>query len=92
MKCVLSIVFLFLFYFIYLFIFFCIYSSVVHSDEFRALPADEVAQLIGSDHLTVPSEEEVSPSFEKVYFLNKVSNLSLRNQIMHLKVKLVFEF
>ena len=46
-----------------LFCLFCICSSVVHSDEFRALPADEVAQLIGSDHLTVPSEEEVSPSF-----------------------------
>ncbi|XP_030835316.1 kelch-like protein 3 isoform X2 [Strongylocentrotus purpuratus] len=35
------------------------FSAVVHSDEFFALPAAQVCELISSDHLTVHSEEEV---------------------------------
>ncbi|XP_071808405.1 kelch-like protein 3 [Asterias amurensis] len=35
------------------------FSAVVHCDEFTALSADQVSELISSDHLTVPTEEEV---------------------------------
>ena len=49
------------------------FSAVVHCDEFTALSADQVSELISSDHLTVPTEEEVSRVWLQVYILALVS-------------------
>ncbi|XP_077999159.1 kelch-like protein 3 [Glandiceps talaboti] len=35
------------------------FSEVIQGDEFLALSADQVCELISSDHLTVPTEEKV---------------------------------